>query len=204
MSSHGILHQSSCTYTPQQNGMAECKNRHLVETARTLLLHHKVPQRFWGDAILATCYLINRMPSSVLHDQILHSILLPTQPLFCLPPRVFGCVCFVHILTPGQEKLSVKATKCVFLGYSRLHRGYCCYSPDTNRYCISVDVTFFEDSSFSSAARPSISDVLSILLVLPSPDFPSPPIDVVTRPLQVYTRRPRPPTGPHVDSSLMS
>ena len=46
MSSHGILHQSSYAYTPQHNGMAECKNRHLVETARTLLLHHKVPQRF--------------------------------------------------------------------------------------------------------------------------------------------------------------
>ena len=88
MSSHEILHQSSCAYTPQQNGVAECKNRHLVETARTLLLHHKVPQRFWGDAILAACYLINRMPSSVLHDQIPHSILLPTQPLFYLPPPV--------------------------------------------------------------------------------------------------------------------
>ena len=117
MSSHGILHQSSCAYTPQHNGMAKRKNHHLVETARTLLLHHKVPQCFWGDAILDACYLINRMPSSVLHDQIPHSILLPTQTLFYLP-RVFGCVCFVHILTPGQDKLS--ATKCVFLGYSRL------------------------------------------------------------------------------------
>ena len=101
MSSHEILHQSSCAYTPQQNGVAERKNHHLVETTRTLLLHHKVPQRFWGDAILAACYLINRMPSFVLHDQIPHSILLPTQPLFYLPPRVFGCICFVHILTPG-------------------------------------------------------------------------------------------------------
>ena len=32
LSSHGILHRSSCAYTPQQNGMAERKNRHLVET----------------------------------------------------------------------------------------------------------------------------------------------------------------------------
>ena len=204
MSSHGILHQSSYAYTPQQNEVVERKNRHLVEAARTLLLHHKAPQRFWGDAILATCYLINRMPSSALHDQIPHSILLFTQPLFYLPPRVFGCVCFVHILTPGQDKLSTKATKCVFLGYSRLQRGYRCYSPDTNRYFISADVTFFEDSSFfSSAVRPSTPDVLSIPLVLPFPDFPSPPPDVVTRPLQVYTCRPRPPTGPRVDSSLM-
>ena len=46
MSSHGILHQSSRAYTPQQNGVAKRKNCHLVETAHTLLLHHKVPQRF--------------------------------------------------------------------------------------------------------------------------------------------------------------
>ena len=96
MSSHGILHQPSCAYTPQQNGVVERKNRHLVETTRTLLLHHKVPQHFLGDAILATCYLINRMSSSVLHDQIPHSIIFPNQPLFCLPPRVFSSVCFVN------------------------------------------------------------------------------------------------------------
>ena len=46
LSSHGILHQSSCAYTPQQNGVAKRKNRHLVETARTFLLHHTVPQHF--------------------------------------------------------------------------------------------------------------------------------------------------------------
>ena len=203
ISSHGILHQSSCAYTPEQNGVAERKNRYLVETTRTLLFHKKVPQLSWGDAILAVCHLINRMPSSVLHDQIAHSILLPTQPLFYLPPCVFGCVCFVHILTSGQDKLFTKATKCVFLAYSRVQRGYCCYSSDINHCFISVDVTFFEDSSFSSAVRHSALDVLSIPLVLPSPDFPSPPPNVVTRPLQVYTRRPRPPSRPRVNSSLM-
>ena len=204
MSSHGILHQSSYAYTPQHNGVVERKNRHLVETARTLLLHHKVPQHFWRDAILVACYLINRMSSSVLHDQIPHSILFPNQPLFCLPLRVFGCVCFVHILTPGQDKLYGKVTTCVFLGYSQLQRGYRCYSTDTNRYFISVDVTFFKDSSFFSfEERPHVSDVLHVPLVLPPPDFPSPPTDVVTRPLQVYTRRPHPLTGPLADSSSM-
>ena len=114
MSSHRILHQSFFACTPQQNEVAERKNHHLVETSRTLFLHHKVPQRFWEDAILFVCYLINRMPSSILHDQIPHSVLLPNHPLFCLPLRVFGCVCFVHILTPGQDKLSAKVTKCIF------------------------------------------------------------------------------------------
>ena len=160
--------------------MAERKNRHLLEIARTLLLHHKVPQRFWGNFILAVCYLINLMPSSTLHDQNPHSVLLPNQPLFCLLPHVFCCICFVHILTPEQNKLSAKATMCL-LGLFLPQRGYRCYYPDTNHYFISAVVTFFMASAFfSSTTRPPISDVLSIPLVLPSPDFPSPPTNAVT------------------------
>ncbi|RVW88368.1 Retrovirus-related Pol polyprotein from transposon TNT 1-94 [Vitis vinifera] len=174
MSHHGILHQSSCAHTPQQNGVAERKNRHLVETARTLLLHSNVPFRFWGDAVLTACYLINRMPSSVLHDQIPHSLLFPDQPLYFLPPRVFGCTCFVHILTPGQDKLSAKAMKCLFLGYSRLQKGYRCYSLETHRYFISADVTFFEDSPFFSTTSESlpVSEVLPIPIVSPPDAMP--------------------------------
>ena len=146
MSQHGILHQSSCAHTPQQNGVTERKNHHLIETTRTLLLPYHVPFRFWGDVLLPACYSINRMPSYVLHDQIPHSLLFPNQPLYFLPPCVFGCTCFVHILTPGQDKVSVKATKCIFLGYSRLQKCYLCYSPKTHRYFLSTNVTFFEDS----------------------------------------------------------
>nr|CAN78715.1 hypothetical protein VITISV_030863 [Vitis vinifera] len=186
MSHHGILHQFSCAHTPQQNGVAERKNRHLVETAHTILLHSNVPFRFWEDAVLTACYLINRMPSSVLHNQIPHSLLFPDQPLYFLPPRVFGCTCFVHILTPRQDKLSAKAMKCLFLGYSRLQKGYRCYSLETHRYFISADVTFFEDSPFFSTTSESlpVSEVLPLPIVSPT--------DVVSpRPLQVYHRRPR-------------
>ena len=168
MSHHGILHRSSCAHTPQQNGVAERKNRHFVETACTILLHSNVPFRFWGDAILTACYLINRMPSSILHDQIPHSFLFPDQPLYFLPPRVFGCTCFVHILTPRQDKLSAKAMKCLFLGYSRLQKGYRCYSLETHRYFISADVTFFVDSPFFSTT----SEFLPVSEVLPLPIAP--------------------------------
>ena len=143
LSFHGILHQSSCAYTPQQNGVVERKNHHLVKTARTLLLHHTLPQPFWGDAILTAYHLINRMPSSFFGDQVLHSLLFPNQPLFCLHPHVFRCTCFFHILTPSQDKLSAKAAKCIFLGYSRLQRGYRFYSLDTHRYVVFANVTFF-------------------------------------------------------------
>ncbi|RVX09376.1 Retrovirus-related Pol polyprotein from transposon TNT 1-94 [Vitis vinifera] len=142
MSHHGILHQSSCAHTPQQNGVAERKNRHLVETARTLLLHSHVPFRFWGDAILTACYLINRQAFRQSHE----------VPL---------------------------------LEYSRLQKGYRCYSLETHRYFISADVTFFEDSPFFSTTSESlpVSEVLPIPIV-------SPPEAMPPRPLQVYHRRP--------------
>ncbi|RVW36513.1 Retrovirus-related Pol polyprotein from transposon TNT 1-94 [Vitis vinifera] len=157
MSQHGILHQSSCAHTPQQNGVAERKNRHLVETARTLLLHSNIP----------------------------HSLLFPDQPFYFFPPRVFGCTCFVHILTPRQDKLSAKATKCIFLGCSRLQKGYRCYSFETHRYFFSADGTFFEDSPFFST-----SESLPVFAVLPLPII-SPSDAVPSRPLQVYHRHHR-------------
>jgi hypothetical protein len=79
MASHGIIYQSSCPHTLQQNGVAERKHHHLVDTARTLLINAHAPFRFWGDAILAICYLINRMPSSVLGNEI---------PYFCFQGTV--------------------------------------------------------------------------------------------------------------------
>ena len=125
------------------------------------------------------------MPSSVLHDQIPHSLLFPDQPLYFLPLCVFGCICFVHILTPGQDKLSAKTTKCIFLGYSKLQKDYRCYSPETHRYFLSADVTFFEDSPFFSS-----SESLPVSEVLPLPIISPPIFDVVpSRPLQVYHRR---------------
>ncbi|KAJ9685079.1 hypothetical protein PVL29_017204 [Vitis rotundifolia] len=164
MSQHGIIHQSSCAHTPQQNGVAEF---------------------MFFSFLGGRCYLIYRMPSSILHNQIPHSLLFPDQPLYFLTPHVFCCTCFVHILTLGQDKLSARATKCIFLGYSRLQKGYRCYSSETHRYFLSADVTFFEDSPFFST-----SESLPISEVLPLPII-SPPDAVPSRPLQVYHRRHR-------------
>ena len=135
---------------------------------------------FWGDAIFTARYLINRMPSSILHDQIPHSPIFPTQPLYFFPPCVFGCTCFFHTLTPGQDKLSAKATECIFLRYSQLQKGYRCYSLDTHHYFLSTDVTFFEDSPFFSS-----SESLPISEVLPLP-YISPLSNALSHPLQVY------------------
>ncbi|RVW59858.1 Retrovirus-related Pol polyprotein from transposon RE1 [Vitis vinifera] len=63
LAQEGIVHLSSCVDTPQQNGIAERKNRHLLEVARSLMFSMHVPKLFWGQAVLTAAYLINRMPS---------------------------------------------------------------------------------------------------------------------------------------------
>ena len=88
LTSQRIAHQTSCAHTPQQNGVIERKNCHLVETTCTLL-YYNVLLCFYGDA-LTTCYLINRMPSSVLYNKIPYSILYPQQDLYPVPLYVFG------------------------------------------------------------------------------------------------------------------
>ena len=63
---HGLLHETSCAQTPQQNGVAERKNQLILETAHALLLGAHVPSKYWDDAIAMAVYLLNHMPSKVL------------------------------------------------------------------------------------------------------------------------------------------
>ncbi|XP_070039220.1 uncharacterized protein [Nicotiana tomentosiformis] len=65
----GIIHQSSCPYTPQQNGTVERKHRHILEVARALRIQSSVPIRFWGECIRNAVYLINKLPTAVLKSK---------------------------------------------------------------------------------------------------------------------------------------
>ena len=65
-SPHCTLSQQSCPHTPAQNGVAERKHRHILETDRALLLSASVPRHFWAEAIMTSVYLISRTPSTVL------------------------------------------------------------------------------------------------------------------------------------------
>ncbi|CAN1132933.1 Retrovirus-related Pol polyprotein from transposon TNT 1-94 [Linum perenne] len=149
----GIIHVSSCVETPQQNGVAERKNRHLLEVARACMFAHHVPKYLWGEAVLTATYLINRMPSRVINFASPRQKLLTMYPQVAvfssdLPPKVFGCTAFVHISAPHRTKLDPRSIKCVFTGYSSHQKGYKCYSPQTRKFYYTRDVTFFETQSF--------------------------------------------------------
>ncbi|XP_057962224.1 uncharacterized protein LOC131153781 [Malania oleifera] len=133
---HGLIHETSCSQTPQQNGVAERKNRHVLETTRALLLGAHMPKRFWTDAVSIAVHLLNRMPSKVLSFktplQCLSTyVSLPTALM--LPPRVFGCVVYVYLHKNQRTKLDLCACRCLFLGYGVHQKGYRCYDPTTRR-----------------------------------------------------------------------
>ena len=91
---HGIIHECSCVETPQQNARVECKHQHILQITRALLFHSSLPTKFWSDAVQTAVFLINRTPSTVLHN------ISPYEKLFHVPPdysmfRVFGCLCYI-------------------------------------------------------------------------------------------------------------
>jgi transposase InsO family protein len=57
----GIQHQYSASNTPQQNGVAESKNRTLIEVARTMMMEYKSNNNFWAEAISTTCHATNHL-----------------------------------------------------------------------------------------------------------------------------------------------
>ncbi|KAJ0535144.1 putative RNA-directed DNA polymerase [Helianthus annuus] len=143
LSDSGIAYRISCPYTPQQNGVAERKNRHLSEVARALLFHARLPKKFWYDAYATAAFLINRLPSPVLHHSSPYEVLFGSRPDYSLL-RTFGCLCYPFLGDTRADKLSPKSTPCIFVGYAPDHLGYLCYDPHTSRTYTSQHVRFHE------------------------------------------------------------
>jgi hypothetical protein len=108
-----INHRISCPHTHQQ-GCVERKHRHLIETTLALLADSSLPKTFWDEAYLASCYLINRMPTPLLKN------ISPFQKLFSRVPdykflKVFGCACFPNLRHHNSNKFSLRSKQCLFL-----------------------------------------------------------------------------------------
>jgi hypothetical protein len=164
----GILSQCSCPYTPQQNGVNEHKNRHLLDVVHTLMLGSSIPPRFWVEALSTAEYLINRLPSPTLHLDSPYFVCLVFLLIIILCMFLVAFVLFTYL------PLIVKSLLLnpVFLGYSNSHEGFVCYDVNGNKFRISRNVIFFLNQYFfpshtnhvsSSISLPPFDDVSSTL-----------------------------------------
>ncbi|PKU77708.1 Retrovirus-related Pol polyprotein from transposon TNT 1-94 [Dendrobium catenatum] len=177
--SNGIIHQTSCPYTPSQNGVAERKYRHIIETARTLLTQAALPHHFWVDTVLTANHLINRLPSPNTQFKS------PYEILFSKPPdysqlRVYGCLCYPWLKPYTNNKLSPISQPCVFLGYATTQKGYRCLDTKTNQIYTSAHVIFnesifpFANNPTTSTHTQSPSNLTPPLLLIPTSTLTTP------------------------------
>ena len=191
LQNHGIISQRSCPSTPQQNGVAERKNRHLLDVVRTLLIESCVPSHFWCEALSTAVYLINRLPSPTLNNESPYLRLYEDAPDYS-DLHIFGCVCFVHLQPHERNKLTAQSVKCAFLGYGGTQKGFLCYDPNTRRIRVSRNVIFFENQSFFCTQMTSQLPSIAILPHFPESSAPSQRF----KPGHVYHRRTSPTMAP--------
>lgn len=89
----GIIHQRSCPYTPQQNGVVKRRHRTILQIARAFLFQSGMSTKFWGEPILHSTFLLNRLPSSKLNWEIPYKLLHGKAPKYD-DIRSFGCQCY--------------------------------------------------------------------------------------------------------------
>lgn len=139
----GIVQQTTCSYTPQQNGVVQRKHKHLLDTARALLFQSKVPDKYWGEYVLCASYLINRMLLVSINNSTPYSILYKEAPnLSILKP--FGFICFVATTKAHKIKIDPKASTCVFLGYPVNQKGFKVLNLSTLEIFVSRAIKFYE------------------------------------------------------------
>lgn len=148
---NGIVHQMSAPYSPQQNGVAERKNRHLKEMMRCMLAESSLEKKFWGEAINTANYLQNRCPSSSIVGTP-YELWNRKKPSYS-HLKIFGSEAYVHVPKEKRRALDVKSVKLVFVGYEEGRKAYRFLDVQTGHITISRDAKFLELCGVKEAVR---------------------------------------------------
>ncbi|KAL0387483.1 UNVERIFIED_CONTAM: Retrovirus-related Pol polyprotein from transposon TNT 1-94 [Sesamum radiatum] len=188
----GIIHQPTCTYTPQQNGVVEIKHKHILQLARALMFQSFLPSKFWADSVLMATYKLNQLPTPVLVWKSPYEVLYGRVASYD-HMKTFGCLCFVSNTHPHKSKFDKRAMKCIFLGYVLGQKGLKVYDLESHSVFTSRDVVFHENIfpyatltsspytcplpfTFEHDESDSQTDVI-LEHTLNSPDIPSSPVN---------------------------
>lgn len=143
---NGIIHQTTIRYTPEQNGVAERKNRSLVEMAKCMLLDAEMDKKYWAEAINTANYLYNRLPTKA-------CIKTPYELWTNKKPdlsyiQIFGTKAYGKIPDEKRKKFCDKSKLYRFVGYSENSKGFRLLDTDTNKIIVERSVQFIENSSY--------------------------------------------------------
>ena len=123
--------------------MVERKNRTLIELTNAMLIEFGAPLHFWGETILTTCHVLNRVPHKKSHT-------IPFEMWKGNKPnlgylRVRGCLAYVRLIDPKIPKLGIRATTCAFLGYAINSATYRFFDLENKIIFESGDAIFHEE-----------------------------------------------------------
>ncbi|GER47805.1 gag-pol polyprotein [Striga asiatica] len=141
LSEAGIESQLTAPGTPQQNGVAERRNRTLMEMVRSMMSYSRLPDSFWGLALETASYILNMVPSKSV-DTTPYEMWKGRKPSFS-QFRVWGSPAHVLVQEPG--KLEKRSEARVFVGYPKETKGGLFYSPGDQKVIVSTNARFLEE-----------------------------------------------------------
>ncbi|GAB2283017.1 hypothetical protein Dimus_039573 [Dionaea muscipula] len=144
---YGIRRLLTAPYSPQQNGVAERKNRTILDMVRSMLKSKSMPKEFWAECVAYAVYLLNRCPTKNVEDMTPQEVWSGVRPNIS-HLKVFGCLAYAHIPNQKRLKLDDKSVPYVFIGYDNKSKAYRLYDPKERKIHISRDVTFNEEGSW--------------------------------------------------------
>ena len=142
----GIQHQLTIPRTPQQNGVAERRNRTLLEMVRSMMAQTNLSITFWGDALLTATFILNCVPSKSVPTTPYELWTKRKPDLSVLRP--WGCAAYVLNTSHPHGKLGAQGKKCIFIRYSEHSKGYVFIGEHNSGSLTefeSRDVTFLEN-----------------------------------------------------------
>ncbi|GJR79203.1 putative ribonuclease H-like domain-containing protein [Tanacetum coccineum] len=142
--SKGIKRDYSNARTPQQNGVAERKNRTLIEAARTMLADSKLPTMFWTEAVSTACYVLNRVLVTSPHNKTPYELLSGKVPnISHLKP--FGCHVTILNTSDHLGKFEGKADEGFIVGYAAHSKAYRVYNLSSKKIEETLNLRYLED-----------------------------------------------------------